>query len=74
MHQHPVLRFSNKIIVVDIYDPIHLEQLEQARDLGEATRRLQIQVYSTGCGRRGEDIGSYPHQQSDSFAEKASLL
>ncbi len=26
-------------IVVDLYDPFHLEQLEQARDLGEAERR-----------------------------------
>ncbi|MEY2463505.1 MAG: hypothetical protein QOH64_1643 [Acidimicrobiaceae bacterium] len=39
MYQHPVLRTSRKIIVADVYDPIHLEQLEQARDLGEARRR-----------------------------------
>ena len=36
MNQHPVLRDTNKIIVADIYDPFHLEQLEQARDAGEA--------------------------------------
>jgi glycosyltransferase involved in cell wall biosynthesis len=29
-------------IVVDIYDPFHLEQLEQARDLGEAARRRVV--------------------------------
>ena len=39
MHEHPALRHSQKVIVVDIYDPFHLEQLEQARDLGEAQRR-----------------------------------
>ena len=39
MHQHPILRVSNKVIVVDVYDPFHLEQLEQARDLGEQRRR-----------------------------------
>ena len=39
MHQHPILRVSNKVIVVDVYDPFHLEQLEQARDLGEVRRR-----------------------------------
>ena len=39
MHEHPVLRTSKKIVVVDIYDPFHLEQLEQARDLGERRRR-----------------------------------
>ena len=39
MYQHPVLRTSRKIIVADVYDPFHLEQLEQARDLGESRRR-----------------------------------
>ena len=29
-------------IVVDLYDPFHLEQLEQARDLGEAERRRVV--------------------------------
>jgi glycosyltransferase involved in cell wall biosynthesis len=42
MHQHPILRVSNKVIVVDIYDPFHLEQLEQARDLGELQRRAVV--------------------------------
>ena len=31
------LRRTAKIVVVDIYDPMHLEQLEQARELGSAT-------------------------------------
>lgn len=31
------LRRTSKIVVVDIYDPMHLEQLEQARELGKAT-------------------------------------
>ena len=43
MHEHPVLRTSKKVIVVDIYDPFHLEQLEQARDLGEQRRREVVQ-------------------------------
>ena len=42
MHEHPALHRSKKIIVVDIYDPFHLEQLEQARDLGETDRRLTV--------------------------------
>ncbi|MDQ1496096.1 MAG: hypothetical protein QOG69_2579, partial [Actinomycetota bacterium] len=29
-------------IVVDLYDPFHLEQLEQARDLGEERRRKVV--------------------------------
>jgi GT2 family glycosyltransferase len=44
---HPFLRESQKTLVVDIYDPFHLEQLEQARDLGEETRREVIKG-STG--------------------------
>jgi GT2 family glycosyltransferase/glycosyltransferase involved in cell wall biosynthesis len=43
MHEYPVLRTSRKPIVVDMYDPFHLEQLEQARDLGEDRRRDVVQ-------------------------------
>ena len=38
----PWLIDSDKIIVADIYDPMHLEQLEQAKDLGTAGRREAI--------------------------------
>ncbi|MBM6979722.1 MAG: glycosyltransferase [Actinomyces succiniciruminis] len=38
----PWLEESDKIIVADIYDPMHLEQLEQAKDLGKAGRREAI--------------------------------
>lgn len=31
----PVIRNTSKILVVDIYDPMHLEQLEQGRPQGE---------------------------------------
>jgi hypothetical protein len=44
MHEYPVIAASKKIIVVDIYDPFHLEQLEQARDLGEEDRREIVQA------------------------------
>jgi len=39
MREYPFLRYSNKVMVVDVYDPFHLEQLEQARDLGAKMRR-----------------------------------
>ena len=39
MHEHQWLRDSEKPLVVDVYDPFHLELLEQARDSGEARRR-----------------------------------
>lgn len=36
------LRESSKILVVDIYDPMHLEQLEQGRDLPSAQWTQQV--------------------------------
>jgi len=36
-------RRSDTIFVADIYDPLHLEQLEQARDGGDAVRRHAVQ-------------------------------
>jgi len=36
------LRRSKKIIVADIYDPMHLEQLEQARQLPDAQWKRQV--------------------------------
>jgi GT2 family glycosyltransferase/glycosyltransferase involved in cell wall biosynthesis len=36
------LQFSEKIIVADIYDPMHLEQLEQGRELPVATWDKQV--------------------------------
>jgi GT2 family glycosyltransferase len=40
MSQHEALRRSRKILVVDVYDPFHLEVLEQARDLEPRERLL----------------------------------
>jgi glycosyltransferase involved in cell wall biosynthesis len=39
---HPWLAEESLPIVVDAYDPYHLEQLEQARPLGEAERRAVV--------------------------------
>ena len=38
----PWLRGSSKILVADVYDPFHLEQLEQARDLGSEGRATSV--------------------------------
>jgi len=38
----PYLLSSSKILVSDIYDPLHLEQLEQGRDAGEDARRRDV--------------------------------
>ncbi|GAB3126775.1 glycosyltransferase [Glaciibacter psychrotolerans] len=38
LRSHPWLKDLDTIIVADIYDPLHLEQLEQGKDLPEADR------------------------------------
>lgn len=38
LRSHPWLKSLSTIIVADIYDPLHLEQLEQGKDLCEADR------------------------------------
>jgi glycosyltransferase involved in cell wall biosynthesis len=43
MRQHRVLRDTQKVVVTDIYDPFHLEVLEQARGLDPAKRLFAVQ-------------------------------
>ena len=38
----PKLHTNSKILVADIYDPMHLEQLEQGRDLGPERRAMSV--------------------------------
>ncbi|WP_255505681.1 glycosyltransferase [Mycetocola sp. JXN-3] len=38
----PAIRNSGKLIVADVYDPMHLEQLEQGRELGDAQWTRQV--------------------------------
>ncbi|HTL41894.1 MAG TPA: glycosyltransferase family 4 protein [Pseudolysinimonas sp.] len=42
MSQFPSLRRSNRYLVADIYDPMHLEMLEQGRELPRATWDLRV--------------------------------
>lgn len=68
MHEHPVLARSEKILVVDIYDPVHLEQLEQARDLGEQIRRETVRAGSEVLNqqiRRGDFFLCASEKQRD---------
>jgi glycosyltransferase involved in cell wall biosynthesis len=47
MRAFPRMRTSDKIVVADIYDPFHLELLEQARELAPIDRqRMTVQVNS----------------------------
>lgn len=43
LNDFPFLQGSDKIIIVDLYDPFHLEQLEQTREHDPETRRLVVQ-------------------------------
>ncbi|MGV8876250.1 MAG: glycosyltransferase [Rhodoglobus sp.] len=42
MRQFELIRRTAKITVVDIYDPMHLEMLEQGRELARATWELRV--------------------------------
>jgi glycosyltransferase involved in cell wall biosynthesis len=42
MAGRPFIPLSDKVLVADVYDPMHLEQLEQAKDDGDAARRLAV--------------------------------
>jgi hypothetical protein len=44
IEQHPWLRRTDKILVADIYDPFHLEVLEQARDEPPNSRRVTTRL------------------------------
>ena len=43
VHKRPFLLESDKILVADVYDPLHLEQLEQGRDEGRRGRVIAVQ-------------------------------
>jgi glycosyltransferase involved in cell wall biosynthesis len=42
MSQFPALRGSDRYLVADVYDPMHLEMLEQGRELPSATWDLRV--------------------------------
>ena len=44
MSQFAVLRTTKKVVVADIYDPMHLEMLEQGRELPRATWDLRVRT------------------------------
>jgi GT2 family glycosyltransferase/glycosyltransferase involved in cell wall biosynthesis len=44
LEQVPKLKFSKKIVICDVYDPMHLEQLEQGKDLADTRRAHVVEV------------------------------
>src|SRR5690606_37667896 len=47
MSQFEVFRTTKKVVVADIYDPMHLEMLEQGRELPRATWELRVRTATT---------------------------
>jgi glycosyltransferase involved in cell wall biosynthesis len=43
MHGRPFIRDSDKVLVVDVYDPLHLEQLEWSRGEEDRQRRRSVE-------------------------------
>src|SRR3954452_15805040 len=44
LHNHPKLRESTKVLVVDMYDPMHLEHLELGREEEPRRRRQTLEL------------------------------
>lgn len=43
MAVYPAIQHTDKVIVVDLYDPMHLEQLEQAKEKGPTTWAQEVE-------------------------------
>jgi GT2 family glycosyltransferase len=68
MFEHPSIRTSDKVVVADIYDPFHLEQLEQARDLDPQARRNVVRSSTDVLNEqlaRGDVFLCASHKQRD---------
>ena len=77
LHEVPMLLGSSKVIVVDLYDPFHLEQLELSRhdpfdqrvlEVGESVRVLNQQV------RRGDFFLAASEKQRDFWLGQLSAM
>jgi GT2 family glycosyltransferase/glycosyltransferase involved in cell wall biosynthesis len=77
LHEVPMLVGSSKVIVVDLYDPFHLEQLELSRhdpldrrvlEVGESVRVLNQQI------RRGDFFLAASDKQRDFWLGQLSAM
>jgi GT2 family glycosyltransferase len=77
MRQHHVLRETPKTVVTDIYDPFHLEVLEQARGLDPAERLLAVQSSTDVLNeqlRRGDFFLCASEKQRDFWLGQLSAV
>lgn len=73
----PFLRNSRKVLVFDVYDPLHLEQLELARDEGDGARRGSVRVATTVLNdqlRRGDFFLCASPKQRDFWLGQMAAL
>lgn len=72
----PWLFDSDVVIIADVYDPMHLEQLEQAKDLGPARRRDTIDAVTDVLNRqlaRADHILCASAKQRDFWSGQLAL-
>ena len=77
LHEHPFLRQSEKVVVADVYDPFHLENLEQTRGWGpserDATVRHLTEVLNEQL-QRGDFLLCASERQRDFWLGSLSAL
>ena len=77
LYHAPFLRATEKIMVVDIYDPLHLEQLEQGRDEEETVRRENVRNATAALNEqlaRGDFFVCASEKQRDFWLGQLSAL
>lgn len=77
IHNRPFLIESDKVVVVDVYDPLHLEQLEQGRDEGRRGRLLAVQSATAVLNEqllRGDYLLCASEKQRDFWLGQLSAL
>ena len=68
LEQLPFLHATEKVVVVDLYDPFHLEQLEQTREHAPERRRLRLENAVAEANRqclRGDFLVCASEKQRD---------
>jgi GT2 family glycosyltransferase/glycosyltransferase involved in cell wall biosynthesis len=68
---------SDKVLIADVYDPFHLEQLEQAKDRGDTTRRTIVRDCTTALNdqlTRGDFFLCASQKQRDFWLGQLSGL
>ena len=77
LHEHPFLNRSAKVVVADVYDPFHLENLEQTRgwepDERDSTVRFLTEVLNEQL-RRGDFLLCASDRQRDFWLGSLTAL